>query len=134
MNINLINTKEIELKYNNVEYPLVFQYIGPNRSHGDLYYSLNWYEIIENFSVVGIMCVNNSKIINNFLHLNVLEIFEKNKGIGTKTVDFLCELAKSQNYSGIIAQSYNNKAKIFYLRLGFNKKIINNCSFLIKYL
>jgi ribosomal protein S18 acetylase RimI-like enzyme len=134
--LNFIPTKshEIELKYSDIQFPLVFNYLGPNRSHGNLYYSLNWYEVIYNYNVVGIICLNNSTLIPKYFHLSVLEVFEKNKGFGTKIMDYLFDFARSLKYLGIILQSNNDRAKIFYIRLGFTKKIINNVLYLIKVL
>jgi ribosomal protein S18 acetylase RimI-like enzyme len=134
LNFIPINCNEIELKYSDIQFPLVFNYIGPNRSHGDLYYSLNWYEIMYNYNIIGLICLNDSKLIPKYFHISVFEIFEKNKGFGTKIMDYLFKFAKSLNYLGIILQANNNRAKIFYLRLGFIKKIIDNTPFLIKVL
>jgi GNAT superfamily N-acetyltransferase len=133
-NLNFIPIKanEIELKYNDIQFPLVFNYIGPNRIHGDLYYDLTWYEVIYNYNVVSLICLNNGKYYRPSLHLSVLEVFEKNKGIGTKIMDFLFEYAKSLKYSHITLQALDSKAKLFYLRLGFIPKLINGTPFLIK--
>jgi GNAT superfamily N-acetyltransferase len=129
-----IKPKEIELKYNDIQFPLIFEYIGPNRSHGDLYYELNWYEILYNYNVAGIICLGDSKYISNALHISVFEIYEKNKGIGTKTIDFLVDFAASLKYKYISLQAHNERAKVFYLKLGFTTKMINEAPFLIKYL
>jgi GNAT superfamily N-acetyltransferase len=136
MDINFIPIKvnEIELKYNDIQFPLVFTYIGPNRTHGDLYYDLNWYEVIYNYNVVSLICLNNGIYYKPSLHLSVFEVFEKNQGIGTKIMDFLFEYAKALKYSHITLQAQNEKAKIFYLRLGFIHKLINNTPYLIKIL
>ena len=128
-----ITPKEIELKYSNVEFPLVYEYLGVNRSHGDSYYDLNWYEIIYNYNVAGLICLdlNRSK---EGIHLSVFEILEKNKGIGTKTIDFLVDFGRSLKKSCITLQAQNPNARRFYLRLGFINKIIDDCPYLIKYL
>jgi GNAT superfamily N-acetyltransferase len=132
MNILAIKPNEIELKYTDTQFPLVFEYIGPNRSHGDAYYNLYWYEILYNYNIAGIICLNDAKYIPGALHISVFEIFEKNKGIGTKTMDFIFEYAKSLKYRYISLQAHDERAKIFYLRLGFIKKMIESTPYLIK--
>jgi hypothetical protein len=134
MNLIPIKSNEIELKYNDTQFPLIFEYIGPNRTHGDAYQNLNWYEIIYNYNVIGIVCLGEGKYISSSIHISVFEIFEKNKGFGTKTMDYIFEFAKSLNYSCISLQAHDPRSKIFYLRLGFTKKIIDNCQYLVKYL
>lgn len=134
-NINLlsISPNEIELKYTDTHFPLTFEYIGPNKSHGDLYYTLDWYEILYNYNIVGLICFNQNRFKDS-VHISVFEIFEKNKGIGTKTMNYIFEICKSLKYKYITLQAHNEPAKIFYLRLGFIKKTIDNCPYLIKYL
>jgi GNAT superfamily N-acetyltransferase len=129
-----IKPNEIELKYNNTQFPLIFEYIGPDRTHGDQYYQLNWYEILYNYNVAGISCLGDSKYVPKALHISVFEIYEKNKGIGTKTIDFLVDFAKSLKYNCITLQAYDERAKIFYLKLGFIQRLVNGTPFLIKYL
>jgi GNAT superfamily N-acetyltransferase len=128
-----LKAKEVELKYNDIDFPLVFNYLGSNRTHGDDYYELNWYEIIYNYKVAGLICLNFLKF-KNTIHVSVFEIFEKSKGIGTKAMDYLFEQAKIINKPQITLQVQNARAKTFYLKLGFTKKIIDKCPYLIKYL
>jgi hypothetical protein len=115
-----ISATEIELKYTDTQFPLVFSYIGPNRTHGNMYYNLHWYEIIYNYNITGIICLTDGKEPKS-LHVSVFEILEKGKGIGTLAMEYLFDFAK-KDYQSITLFAHDERAKAFYLKLGFIEK------------
>jgi GNAT superfamily N-acetyltransferase len=123
----------IEQKFTSEEYPLVFQYIGPTRTHGDRYYQLPWFELKENFRTVGIACVDFERF-EDAIHISVLEVEEKGKGIGTDSMKSFMSLAHWHGKKRITLQAQTTKARKFYDRLGFTPIIVDGSEYLEKYL
>jgi len=130
MNLIPILPQHIVLKYSQSEYPLVWEYIGPERTHGDMYFDeqFHWYECVEdtesnsldpnNGMPFGLICITEKQWLPLSLHLSVLEVYNKKKGYGSKIMRFLIDFAKSK-YKSFTLQPHDSELVKFYSKFGF---------------
>jgi len=129
---------DIELKYTETDFPLVFQYIGPNRTHGDGYYDevkYAWYEclkenndlIYDNGNTLALICVCENNYFPNSIHLSVLEVIKQyqNQGIGKTIITDFISIAESEGKTSCTLQARTVKLKTYYAKLGFNNAKLN---------
>jgi GNAT superfamily N-acetyltransferase len=144
MRIRFIATtpETLELKYHgNSSYPyqLLWNYIGPTRTHGDCYYQpkFKWFEVFNDISdgdsayaPLGVFCLVENMHISFSLHLSVLEVLEKRQGWGTLIMIDLLEYAKAFQYRYFTVYPLNESAQQFYLRNGLTEHTINGLQLL----
>jgi GNAT superfamily N-acetyltransferase len=140
--MNFISTTadSIELKYfnnSNYNYQLIWEYIGPDRQHGDSYYSKKyvWYEVFGDTKVpIGIICLTENAHISFSLHLSVFEVLEKGVGHGSAIINYLLDWAKDMNYKYFTLFPHNNKLISFYNKFDITMHKIGNLMILGKVL
>jgi len=134
---------DIELKFTDKDLPLVFEYIGPNRTHGDGYYEKRfvWIEcisetenIVTDRTLLGIICLTQENLLKGSLHLSVLETFIKGKGHGSIIMNSLIKLATYLKYSCITLQAHTPENINFYKKFGFTEDQLNRCPLMKKML
>jgi GNAT superfamily N-acetyltransferase len=122
MNFVSTTAEIIELKYYNnssYKYQLIWEYIGPDRQHGDLYYESRyvWYEIFGDTKVpIGIICLTENAHISFSLHLSIFEVLDKGIGQGSAIMEYLLDWAKDMNYKYFTLFPHSNDLKKFYSR------------------
>jgi ribosomal protein S18 acetylase RimI-like enzyme len=143
----LTTANDIELKYGPQDLDLVWDYIGPNRSHGDGYYDnkkCRWYECISPINDLiysngrpnAIICVSENIHLPMSLHISVFEVFRdaRSKGIGTQIIADLLLEYKELGFKTCTLQAQNDRAKNFYKKIGFVERKINKCPILRKFI
>ena len=130
MNLIPVLPEHIVEKYSQSEYPLCYEYLGPNRTHGEMYFGFNyhWFECFEdtesnslsptNGAPIGLVCITEKQWLPLSLHLSVLEVLHKNKGNGSKIMRFLIDFAKG-NYKSITLQPHDDGLVSYYEKFGF---------------
>jgi ribosomal protein S18 acetylase RimI-like enzyme len=128
----------LELKYyqnSNYEYSLVWNYIGPQNTHGDSYYQskFKWFEVFNDITSkknpgipLAIFCIVENMHISFSLHLSVFEVLHKNQGHGTIIMNELIKNAKFFGYKYFTVYPLNEGAKEFYLKVGLTEHKIND--------
>ena len=146
MRLISISPHHIPLKYSASELPLVMEYIGPNRSHGEDYFSedYHWYECfdetydqtldINNGAPLGIVCLTEKKWLPLSLHLSVIETLRKGNGDGTKIMDWIIGFGKLQRYKSMTLQAHSDDLIRFYDRFGFKVRYYFNVKIMRLYL
>jgi len=147
MKYQITTPNDIELKYSPSSFTLVWEYIGPNRTHGDCYYNENeylWYEcstelcdlIYSHGKVVAILCLSENKHMPNSFHLSVLEVFKefRSQGIGSLILKDMDDIAKSLKYEIITLFPRTEELKKFYANFNYHETNINGCPIMQKFL
>lgn len=127
------DANSIEQKYTIADYPLVFEYIGPLRTHGDCYYDQKrflWIEIVREVhddiamakiggTPMGIICLTENWFVNPSLHLSCIETIRRGEGDGTAIMGELIAFAKKMEYKYFTLQPHDKEVKEFYKKFGF---------------
>ena len=137
----------IELKYPLSSLTLVYEYIGPYRTHGDMYLDDSKYVWIECFTEindliysngrpVAILCLTENQHLPLSLHLSVIEVFQdvRKEGIGSIIMNDLISIAKSLNFKTMTLQVHTPSLKSYYARFGFKNRKIDGYQIMRKYL
>ena len=131
MNLIPILPEHLIEKYSLSEYPLCYEYIGPERTHGDDYFKTNyhWYECIDDTETgslspnqgqsFGLVCLTEQAWLPLSLHISVLEVLKKGEGWGSKIMRFIINFAKSKRYKSITLQPHDDNLVKFYSKFGF---------------
>jgi GNAT superfamily N-acetyltransferase len=138
---------DLELKYDHQNLDLIWEYIGPERTHGDSYYNNDfycWFEclsptndlIYSNGTPNAIICFAENVYLPFSLHISVFEVFKdrRGEGIGTQILSDLFLLVKANGTKTITLQAHDRKARKFYKKLDFKDRKINGIKILRKYL
>ena len=140
-----ISANDIELKYTKADFPLVYDYIGPDRTHGDEYYSDSyaWFECLKESEdliytqgvTVALICLTENIHLANSLHLSVIEVIrgQKGCGIGSSILADLEHFAKSTKVV-ITLQTYTPNLKQYYAKFGYLPSIVNKVPIMRKFL
>jgi hypothetical protein len=139
---------DLELKYfgnPNYDYQLLWNYIGPNKTHGDLYDSprILWIEVIDDNrqspstnsgTPIGVFALTENMHLSFSLHLSVLEVLEKKMGYGSSIMDYILKMARDFGYKYFTLFPHNAAAKEFYIKCGLEEHQIGKLGLMGKVL
>jgi hypothetical protein len=137
MNFIATTPEDLELKYyqnSDYKFSLIWNYIGPRRTHGDSYYGqkFKWFEVFNDNNdplksgiPLAVFCIVDNMHISFSLHLSVFEVLEKRMGHGTLIMKKLLEYAKSFRYKYFTVYPLNDIAGKFYASIGLTDHVIN---------